>query len=109
MPCEIIVPTSWVLTVTALFGSRIFRRITLTGRLVDKHDVELWDGGRLVAVLSPSGEGASPGLVPSLPFDWAKNSVKPAEPISLSKVSEIASAASSEGNPFVPPADQATT
>jgi hypothetical protein len=78
--------------------------------LSDKHDVEVWDGGRLVARLSPGGEpgGVSPGLVPSLPFDWEKHPVKPAEPVSLSKVSDLASTASTEGNPFVPRTDDAT-
>jgi hypothetical protein len=65
--------------------------------LSDKHDVEVWDGGRLVARLSSGEAGVSPGLVPSLPsFD------SPVGPISLSKVSELASTASSESNPFVP-------
>ena len=33
-------------------------------RLVDGHDVELWECGRLVARLSPDGEVASPELAP---------------------------------------------
>jgi cobalamin biosynthesis protein CbiG len=33
--------------------------------LVDGHDVELWDSGRLVARLSPDGEACSPELAPS--------------------------------------------
>ena len=33
-------------------------------RLVDGHDVELWDCGRLVARLSANGEVASPELAP---------------------------------------------
>jgi len=72
-------------------------------QLIDKHDVEVWDGGRLVAQLSPGGEGMSPGLVPTLPFD----PVKRTEAISLGKVSELVLAASSESNPFVPGADEA--
>jgi hypothetical protein len=44
-------------------------------------------------------------LVPSLifapPSQCEKNSVEPAEPISLSRVSELAVAASSETNPFL--------
>jgi hypothetical protein len=36
--------------------------------LTDAHDVEVWEGGRLVARLSPSGEGRSPGLVPTMDF-----------------------------------------
>lgn len=35
-------------------------------RLTDTHDVEVWDGGRLVAQLSNSTEGMSFGLVPPL-------------------------------------------
>jgi hypothetical protein len=74
-------------------------------QLSEKHDVEVWDGGRLVARLSPGGEVMSPGLVPSLvfapPSDRETSSVKPAEPISLSKVSELALAASSENNLFL--------
>lgn len=75
--------------------------------LVDGHDVEVWDCGRLVARLSPSGEVMlSPGLVPSLVFaprsHTEKDSVElPVEQISLSKASELALDASSDGNPFV--------
>ena len=35
-------------------------------QLTDKHDVEVWDCGRLVARLSPDGEVMSPELAPSL-------------------------------------------
>ena len=74
-------------------------------QLTDKHDVEVWDRGRLVARLSLGGEVMSPGLVPSLVFvpasDCETSPVKLAEPISLSKVSDLALAASSEGNPFL--------
>ena len=74
-------------------------------QLTDKHDVEVWDCGRLVARLSPGGEVMSPELVPSLifapPSQCEKNSVEPAEPISLSRVSELAVASSSETNPFL--------
>src|ERR1700738_4215768 len=74
-------------------------------QLTDKHDVEVWDCGRLVARLSPGGEVMSPELVPSLifapPSQCEENSVEPAEPISLSRVSELAVAASSETNPFL--------
>ena len=77
-------------------------------QLTDKHDVEVWDCGRLVARLSPGGEVMSPGLVPSLifapPSEYEENSVGPAEPISLSRVSELALAASSESNLFLRPA-----
>lgn len=73
-------------------------------QLTDKHDVEVWDGGRFVARLSLGEELVSPGLVPSLvsalPSDSETNAVKsPAEPVSLSRVSELA--ASSESNPFL--------
>ena len=74
-------------------------------QLVERHEIELWDCGRLVARLSPGGEVMSPELVPSLifapPSQCEKNSVEPAEPISLSRVSELAVAASSETNPFL--------
>jgi hypothetical protein len=82
------------------------RALNAARQFLDKHDVEVWDGGRLVARLSPAGDGASPGLVPSLPFEFGKNSGRPVEAISLSKVSEMAVTASSESNPFVPRADQ---
>jgi hypothetical protein len=68
-------------------------------QLTDKHDVEVWDGGRLVARLSPNGEVWSPDLAPALvcapSADTEKNSTRP-EPISLSRVSELASAPSSQ-------------
>jgi hypothetical protein len=68
-------------------------------QLTDKHDIEVWDCGRLVARLSPGGEVLSPDLVPSLAFapssDSEKNSVSP-EPISLSRVSELVLGASSQ-------------
>jgi hypothetical protein len=35
-------------------------------QLTNKHDVEVWDCGRLVARLSPDGEVTSPELAPSL-------------------------------------------
>jgi hypothetical protein len=71
-------------------------------QLTDKHDVEVWDCGRLVARISPDGEVVPPELAPSLVFaDCGKNSVKQAEPISPSKVSELASDVSPESNPFL--------
>ena len=74
-------------------------------QLSDKHNVEIWDCARLVAVLSPGGEVMlSPGLVPSLVFAsrTEKGSVElPVEQISLRRVSELASVASTESNPFV--------
>jgi hypothetical protein len=74
-------------------------------QLSDKHNVEVWDCARLVAVLLPGGEVMlSPGLVPSLVFasHTEKGSVElPVEQISLRSVSELASAAPTESNPFV--------
>ncbi len=76
-------------------------------QLSDKHDVEVWDCARLVAVLSPGGEViSSPGLAPSLisaprPHTEKGSVDLPVEQISLRSVSELASAASTEGNPFV--------
>ena len=74
-------------------------------RLTDKHDVEVWEAARLVARLSPDGEVMSPDLVPSLDFAspsaCEENSVGPAGPVSLSKVSELALAGASESNPFL--------
>jgi hypothetical protein len=49
-------------------------------RLSQKHDVEVWDGGRLVALLSASGVEAPPALAPSFPADCLKIAVEPAEP-----------------------------
>ena len=70
-------------------------------QLTAKHDVEVWDCGRLVARLSPGGEIWSPDLVPSLvfatPSDSEKKSVGP-EPILLSRVSELAGTASTENH-----------
>ncbi len=46
-------------------------------RLVDGHDVELWECGRLVARLSPNGEVASPELAPfALPTPSSKSGDK---------------------------------
>jgi hypothetical protein len=61
--------------------------------LVDGHDVELWDCGRLVARFSRDGEICSPELAPSLvisatPSYSSRNSVRPAQPISLRRASE---------------------
>ena len=62
-------------------------------RLTDTHDVEVWDGGRLVARLSPGGEGASPGLAPRLVFarssDGEMNPVSRAEPDPVSMVLDL--------------------
>ena len=63
-------------------------------RLSDKHDVEVWDGGRLVALLPPRGNGSSPALAPSLPLDSEKIVVEPREPPPPSGVSKLLSALS---------------
>jgi hypothetical protein len=62
--------------------------------LTDEHDVEVWDGGRLVARLSSGGAEIPPALAPSFPPDCGKISVEPAELISPSKLSEFVSALS---------------
>jgi hypothetical protein len=66
-------------------------------QLVNGHDVELWDCGRLVARLSSDGEILSPELAPFMvshtPSDSGDNSSKPvAGSISLGRVSELAGA-----------------
>jgi hypothetical protein len=76
-------------------------------RLSDKHEVEVWEDGRLVARLSPSEEGTSPMLAPSWPFDREGKSVRLVESISPSNVSELASVAS-ESNPILPGVDEVT-
>jgi len=81
-------------------------------RLVDGHEVEVWDCGRLVARLSASGEIASPELAPFL-SSTAPSDEAPAAPsratssfgqsvevTSLSPVSELAGAASKD-NPLL--------
>jgi hypothetical protein len=53
-------------------------------RLADTHDVEVWDGGRLVARLSSTEEMASgfPPLAPAVPSDdREKIPVEPADPV----------------------------
>ena len=73
-------------------------------KLSDSHDVELWDRDRFVGRFSPDGNEVRPELAPSLVFALPtdrENSVGPAEPISLSRVSELALAASSDSNPFL--------
>ena len=72
-------------------------------QLLDGHDVELWDCGRLVARLAPNGEVMSPELAPftisAASSDGESNSDKtPAEAISLSPASETAGAASEENH-----------
>ncbi len=63
-------------------------------QLVDGHEVELWDCGRLVVRLSPNGEIASPELAPfsaaAAPTGREKPSGKPAEPVSPGQVSDLA-------------------
>jgi hypothetical protein len=53
--------------------------LNVAKQLTDKHDVEVWEGSRLVARLSPDGKGLSPELAPSLSPDCENNSVKPAD------------------------------
>jgi hypothetical protein len=62
--------------------------------LTDEHDVEVWDGGRLVARLSRGGAEMPPALAPSFPPDCGKIAVGPAELTSPSGVSELVSALS---------------
>jgi hypothetical protein len=74
-------------------------------QLVDGHDVELWDCGRLVARLSPDGETLSPELAPFsasiTPNDGGNNSGQlTAEATSLSRVSKLVGARS-KGNPLL--------
>lgn len=63
-------------------------------QLVDGHEVELWDCGRLVARLSSNGEIASPELAPfsaaGAPTSHEKPSEKPAESASPGQVSDLA-------------------
>jgi antitoxin (DNA-binding transcriptional repressor) of toxin-antitoxin stability system len=71
-------------------------------QLLDGHEVELWDRGRLVARLSPNGEIASPELAPFLvstaPADSAKMASKLEGSIALGRVSELAKTASEENH-----------
>jgi hypothetical protein len=69
-------------------------------RLVDGHDVELWDCGRLVARFSRDGEVESPELAPSFvvsaaPSHSSKYSVRPVQFLSLRRASERMLTASS--------------
>ena len=54
-------------------------------QLVERHEIELWDCGRLVARFSPDGQVTSPELAPSYS---SNNSVRPVQPISLRRASE---------------------
>jgi hypothetical protein len=60
-------------------------------QLSAEHEVEVWEGSRLVARVCHGEEEMSPGLVPHLLSTCDKDVVGRAEPISLSKVSELAS------------------
>jgi hypothetical protein len=64
-------------------------------QLSAQHEVEVWEGSRLVARVCHGQEEVSPGLVPQLVSTCEKDVVGRAEPICLSKVSELASATSS--------------
>lgn len=72
-------------------------------KLLNGHDVEVWDCGRLVARLSSNGETASPELAPFsvsvASADSEKQTSKPAESVSLGRVSDLAKS-TSEGNPL---------
>jgi len=61
-------------------------------KLVDGHDVELWDCGRLVARLASSGEVASPELAPFMaPLTASEGENRlPAEPSPGSEVAHPA-------------------
>ena len=79
--------------------------MTAAKQLLDGHDVELWDCGRLVARLSPNGEVMSPELapftIPATPSDDESHSIEPpVESISLSRASEAVEPASIE-NPLL--------
>lgn len=79
-------------------------------RLLDGHEVEVWDCGRLVARFSADGEIASPELVPLMvsnapseesspaSFSDGGHSDKPPELVPLSQVSEAAGAVSNENH-----------
>jgi hypothetical protein len=71
-------------------------------QLIDGHEVELWDCGRLVARLAPNGEIASPELapfsVPLAPTESEKQSSKPDESVSLARVSDLAKATSEDNH-----------
>ena len=74
-------------------------------QLVDGHDVELWDCGRLVARLTPDGESVSPELAPfsiSISPNDRGNSASQltAGSISLSRVSKLAGGPT-KGNPLL--------
>jgi hypothetical protein len=62
-------------------------------QLVERHEIELWDCGRLVARFSPDGQVKSPELAPSFvisaaPSYSSNNPVRPVQPISLRRASE---------------------
>jgi hypothetical protein len=67
----------------------------ISKQLVDGHDVELWDCGRLVARLSPDGETLSPELAP-----FSISTAPKGESISLSQVSKLAESPK-KGNPLL--------
>jgi hypothetical protein len=62
--------------------------------LTNEHDVEVWDGCRLVARLSSGGLEMPPALAPSFPPDCGKIAAGTAELISPSRVSKFVSALS---------------
>jgi hypothetical protein len=68
--------------------------IAAAKQLIDGHDVELWDGGRLVARFSPEGVEA-PHLVPSLVISAALSHGSKDSASSLTRLSEEILSASS--------------
>ena len=76
--------------------------LTAANKLLDGHEVELWDCGRLVARLSPNGQVASPDLVPFsvAPADSEKQPSKLEGSVPLGRVSELAKA-TSQDNPLL--------
>jgi len=66
-------------------------------QLTDEHEVEVWQGCRLVARLCHGEEEMSPGLVPGMLSICKKDDpAKRAEPISSSRASEAQSEGASE-------------
>jgi hypothetical protein len=65
--------------------------IKAANKLTDKHVVEVWDGGRLVAELSPNGAGLLPALAPFLVAAPSIAHSEPKHPMGLKEVSELTS------------------
>ncbi len=74
-------------------------------QLLDGHDVELWESGRLIGRLSPNGEVVSPELAPFISSATSDGESNPdkmqvVESVRLSPASEAAGSAS-EKNPLL--------